>query len=51
MGILNPQQKQLVNQFQNQPNDKQAEILANYCNQNGISKEQLSQIVMMLKGK
>lgn len=51
MGILNPQQKQMVSQLQNQPSDKQAEAIANYCNQNGISKDQLAQIISMLRRK
>ena len=49
MSLLNPQQKQAVNQFQNQPNDKQAQMIADYCNKNGISKEQLKNIIGMLK--
>lgn len=49
MNILTPQQKQIVNQFQNQPNEKQAEMIANYCNQNGISKKQLEDILRMMK--
>lgn len=50
MGMLNPQQKQMASQFKNLPNDKQAQALADYCNQNGISKEQLAQVVNMLRG-
>ena len=49
MGMLSPQQKQMVNNLQNQPNEKQAEAIANYCNQNGISKEQLASIIGMIK--
>lgn len=33
MSLLNPQQKQTVNQFQNQPNQKQAETIARMCNE------------------
>lgn len=51
MGMLNPQQKQMANQFQNLPNDKQAEAIANYCNQNGISKQQFTELMNMLRNK
>ena len=47
--LLNPQQKQMVNLFKNQPNEKQAQEIANICNQNGINKEQLQQILNMVK--
>ena len=49
MSLLNPQQKQMVNQLQNQPNEKQAEKIAQYCNEHGISKEQLANIIGMIK--
>ena len=51
MGTLNPQQKQMLNNFQNQPNEKQAEAIARMCNEKGISKDQLAQIVSQLKGR
>ena len=51
MGMLTPQQKQTAKMFQSQPSEKQAEMLANYCNQNGISKQQFTDIMRMLKGK
>ena len=47
-GMLNPNQKQQVNQFQNKSNTDQAQQIADYCNQNGISKEQLQSIIGML---
>ena len=37
-GMLNPNQKQVVNQFQNKTGTDQAQAIADYCNQNGISK-------------
>ena len=43
--MLNPQQKQMLNQFQNQPNEEQAKRIAEMCNKQGISKEQLAQII------
>lgn len=49
MSLLNPQQKQTVNQFQNQSNEKQAEEIAKLCNEKGITKQQLQQMVNMFK--
>ena len=49
MSLLNPQQKQLANQFQNLPSDKQAEAIAQYCNKNGITKQQLSELLGMFR--
>lgn len=49
MSLLNPQQKQTVNQFQNQSNEKQAEEIAKLCNEKGITKQQLQQMVNMLR--
>ena len=51
MSLLNPNQKQLVNQFQNKPNEQQAEEIAKLCNEKGITKEQLQQIMAMFKKK
>lgn len=48
-GMLNPQQKQMLNNFKSQPDNKKAQEIANYCNQNGISKEQLSNIIGMIR--
>ena len=47
--MLNPQQKQMISQFQNQPNEEKARQIADYCNKNGISKQQLQQILSMTK--
>lgn len=41
----------MTNQFQNQSNDKQAEIIAKICNEKGIDKNQLSQIINQINGK
>ena len=49
MGMLNPSQKQMVNQFQNKSGAEQAQAIADYCNKNGISKEQLQNIFGMMK--
>ena len=51
MGLLNPNQKQLVNQFQNKNTQEQAEAIAKMCNEKGISKEQFQQIVNMMNKK
>ena len=45
MGMLNPQQKQIANQFQNKTQQEQAEAIANKCNELGITKEQLQGII------
>ena len=47
-GMLNPNQKQQVSQFQNKTTQEQAEEIARVCNEKGISKEQFTQIVNML---
>ena len=49
MGMLNPTQKQMANQFQNQSQEKQAERIAQICNQKGISKSELAQIINSFK--
>ena len=48
MSTLNPQKKQLISQFQNQTNAQQAQILADKCNELGITKQQLAQILNVL---
>jgi hypothetical protein len=45
MGLLTPEQKQSVNFFQTQPREEQAKRIAEYCNKNGITKEQLKTIL------
>ena len=35
----------MVNQFQNKSNEEKAQAIADYCNKNGISKEQLQTII------
>lgn len=48
MGMLNPNQKQMVSMFQNKTAEEQAEQIAKMCNEKGISKEQLQSILSML---
>ena len=47
--MINPQQQQAVNQFQNLNKEQQAERIASECNKLGISKEQLANIINGLK--
>jgi len=47
MSLLNTNQKQAVNLLQNKSSQEQAQAIADYCNQNNISKEQLQQIINM----
>ena len=51
MGLLNPNQKQLVNQLQSKSNPEQAQAIADFCNKNNISKEQLQSIINMMNNK
>ena len=51
MSILNPNQKQQVNQFQNKNESDKAQAIADYCNKNGIDKAKLQEIVNMLQKK
>lgn len=50
LSLLNPQQMQIFNQFQSQPSNKQAEAIAQMCNEKGISKEQLAQMISFING-
>ena len=49
MSMLNPNQKQMVSLFQNKTDEEQAEQIAKMCNEKGITKEQLQNIMSMLK--
>ena len=51
MNMLNPNQKQMVNQFQSKTNQEQAEQIAKLCNEKGITKEQLQQMISMFSKK
>jgi len=48
--LLTPQQRQFFNQFQTQPQQRQAEIIAKLCNEKGITKEQYAQFVSYISG-
>lgn len=45
MSMLNPNQKQQANLFQNKSREQQAEEIARICNEKGITKEQLQEIM------
>ena len=45
MNMLNPTQKQTVNQFKSRNMQQQAQEIADICNSKGISKEDLQKIV------
>lgn len=44
MAILNPQQKNQANNFLNCTDEQKAQQIADYCNKNGISKQQLQDL-------
>jgi hypothetical protein len=48
MGMLTGNQKQQVDNFKNKSELEQAEEIARVCNEKGITKEQLQNIVNML---
>ena len=50
MSLLNPQQQKLISQLRGQPDEKQAEAIAKLCNEKGISKQQLAQIIKQIRG-
>ena len=47
MGMLTGNQKQTVNRFQNKTTQEQASEIARLCNDKGITKEQLQNIISM----
>ena len=51
MSMLNPNQKQIVNQFQKKTDSEKAQQIADFCNQNGIDKAKLQEIMAMMKKK
>ena len=48
--MLNPNQKQQVNQFQNKSKEEQAQVIADIANSKGISKEDLAKMMNSFKG-
>lgn len=51
MSTLNSSQKQSLDLFKNKPSQEQAEEIARICNEKGISKADLEQIVQLFKTK
>ena len=49
--MLNPSQKQMLNQFQGKNDTDKAQAIADYCNSNGIDKNKLQEIINMLNKK
>ena len=47
--MLNPNQKQQVNQMQGLNSQEQAQKIADKCNELGVTKEQLQGIINMIK--
>ena len=47
MSMLNPTQQQTMNNLTNKPDEEKAQMIADYCNKNGITKEQLQNIISM----
>ena len=45
LSMLNPNQKQALNLFQSKPDNEKAQQIADYCNKNNITKEQLQNII------
>ena len=51
MSMLNPNQKQQANLFQNKSRKQQAQIIADKANELGLKKEDLEKIVNMINNK
>ena len=49
MGMLNPQQRNLANNFMQQNEQQKAQYIADYCNQNGITRQQLADLINQFK--
>ncbi len=40
----------MISQIQSQPTEKQAEMVAQMCNEKGITKDQLAQMLNLING-
>ena len=49
--LLNPQQLQIFNGLSGKGSNEQAAAIAQMCNEKGITKDQLAQIVKMINQK
>ena len=51
LNLLSPQQKSIFNNINGQSEEKQAEEIAKMCNEKGITKEQLANMLEMVRGR
>ena len=51
MSTLNPAQRQTLDLFKSKPSQEQAEEIARKCNELGISKADLQELVQLFKSK
>ena len=51
LSALSPTQKEALNLFKNKPTDEQAEEIARICNEKGVSKADLENLIQLLKKK
>lgn len=49
MQMLTPEQKQMCNNFSNLSQEQQAQKIADLCNKNGITKQQLTDYMSKLR--
>lgn len=50
LGMMNPQQKQIANNLKGMNKEQQCNAIAEACNKNGISKEQLESLLKTING-
>lgn len=51
LNLLSPQQKSIFNNLNRQSEERQAEEIARMCNEKGITKDQLSSMLEMVRGR
>lgn len=49
MGMLTPQQQNIANSFLQGNDEQKAQQIADYCNKNGINKQQLQGLINQMK--
>ena len=49
LSMLRPNQRDTVNRLQGKSREEQAQEIANYCNQNGISRDKLQSLINMFR--
>lgn len=45
LSLLNPQARQIANNMNNKSNTEKAQYIADFCNKNGITKNQLKEFI------